>query len=64
MAEELPGDLSDYPPELRSVEALERVVAWLRAMPLPLSMKRRKLYNWAKSVGVTLDQSYYARLEV
>lgn len=64
MADEpLPGDLADWPPELRSIGALERAIAWLRAMPIPTSHKRRKLYQWAKSLGVSLDASYYERLQ-
>jgi len=65
MADEdnLPGDLDDYPPELRNAAALEPVIAWLRATIEIPSMRRRKLYHWAKSLGLSLDAEYYRRLQ-
>lgn len=60
---DLPGDLDDWPEELRVPEALERVVAWLRVMPLPIQSKRKRLTHWAQSLGIVLDKSYFARLE-
>ena len=59
----LPGDLADWPENLRTLAALEEAIAWLRVMPLPVSVKRRKLYHWAKSLGAELDPAFYARLE-
>jgi hypothetical protein len=59
----LPGDLADWPPELRDLKELERVIALLRSMPLPASTRRKKLYHWAKSLGAELDPAYYRRLE-
>jgi len=52
----------EFPPELMDVRQLERVLAFLRALPLPLSTKKRKLYFWGKSLGVLVDRSEYARL--
>jgi hypothetical protein len=52
----------DFPPELLDVTKVEQVIAFLRAMPLPLSSKKRKLYFWGKTLGVLVDPSYYARL--
>ncbi|TAL46521.1 MAG: hypothetical protein EPN91_00095 [Salinibacterium sp.] len=52
----------DFPPALLDVAKIEDVVAFLRAMPLPLSSKRRKLFFWGKTLGVLVDKSYYARL--
>lgn len=52
----------DFPPELLDVANVEQVIAFLRAMPLPIQVKRKKLYHWGKTLGVLVDQSYYARL--
>lgn len=61
MAEPLPP-APDFPPDLMGVENLERVIAFLRSVPLPLSSKKQKLWMWAKANGLQLDSSYYRRL--
>jgi hypothetical protein len=53
----------DFPPALLDVARIEEVIAFLRAMPLPIHSKRRKLFNWGKTLGVLVDKRYYARLE-
>jgi hypothetical protein len=57
------AESEDWPPELQSLDALERVIAVLRALPLPIQVKRKKLYFWGKSLGVLLPKETYARLE-
>ena len=52
----------DFPEDLLGVDQLEQVIAFLRAVPLPITSKRQKLWMWAKAHGVQLDPSYYARL--
>jgi len=61
-ADEFSGP-EDFPIELMDTSKLELVIAFLRAMPLPLSSKKRKLYFWGKSLGVLVDPSDYRRLE-
>ena len=59
------GDLhgEDFPPHLMNPGMLEEVIAFLRSMPIPYGVRRKKLYYWAKALSVVLDPSYYRRLE-
>ena len=57
------ADSEDFPAALMSVDRLEDVIAFLRAMPLPVQSKRKKLYFWGKALGVQVPKDYYARLE-
>jgi len=52
----------DFPPELLGADKLDQVIAFLRAIPLPLPSKRQKLRMWAKAHALELDRSYYDRL--
>ena len=63
MPDELPaGDSEDFPRELLSPDKVNDVIVFLQSISLPIQSKRRKLWNWAKDMGLQLDKSYYARL--
>jgi len=53
----------DFPPRLMNPGLIEEVIAFLRSMPIPYGVRRKKLYYWAKALGVQVDPSYYRRLE-
>ena len=58
----MPDVAGEFPPELLDMAALERVVAFIAALPLTHAQKRRKLGDWALYRGVVLDSSYYRRV--
>ena len=63
MASDLPRPgAEDFPDDLLGADKLEQVIAFLRAVPLPIQSKRQKLWWWAKAHGLQLDSSYYVRL--
>jgi len=58
----VPELAEEFPPELLRPEALERVVAFIRSLPLTPATKRKKLGDWALGMKLHLDGSYYRRL--
>jgi len=52
----------EFPSDLLDVYALERVIAFIRALPLTSTQKKRKLGEWASYLGVRLGVDYYTRV--
>jgi len=51
----------EFPPHLLDVSQLERTIAFIRALPITSTQKKRKLGEWASYLNVRLDVDYYRR---
>jgi len=52
----------EFPRDLLEVASLERTIAFIRALPLTRTQKKRKLGEWASYLGVRLPVDYYTRV--
>jgi len=57
------GALADeFPSDLLAPDELERAIAFIRALPLTMPEKRKKLRDWSRLVDLTVPPAYYGRL--
>lgn len=52
----------EFPPELLAPAELERVIAFVRSLPISPAQKRLKLRDWGLAFDLTFDSATYARL--